>query len=207
MTIRFLCSACGQPIEIDDEWSSKPVACPYCRKTITAPAESQFDNLKDVPTATPLRNEPAEQPIVVSVPYGDSRSSIPAQTNRVAVAAVVLAVAVMVQFAVLMMIGAAHVSEFEHIESLAKARQDEGASPFEAQQQAMLQYLEDQGGVPPQWLMGMMMLYAGIAASWIAVVVCGIIGARRTYRRRMAVVALVFAGMLPVIVCCSGQSV
>lgn len=205
MTIRFLCSACGQPIEIDDEWSLKPVACPYCRKTITAPAESRFDNLKDVPTATPLRNEPPEEPIAVSVPYGDSQSSVPAQSNRVAVAAIVLAVAVLVQFAILMMIGAAHVSEFELIESLTKARQDEGASPFEAQQQAMLQFLEDQGGVPPQWLMGMMMLYAGIAAAWIAAVVCGIIGARRTYRRRMAVAALVFAGVLPVMVCCSGQ--
>ena len=40
MSIQFLCPACSQPIEIDDEWSARPVACPYCRKTITAPESS-----------------------------------------------------------------------------------------------------------------------------------------------------------------------
>ena len=54
MAIRFQCGACSQPIEVDDEWALRAVACPYCRKTITAPSESTLGDLSRIPMASPL---------------------------------------------------------------------------------------------------------------------------------------------------------
>lgn len=58
MAIRFGCPSCEQPIEIDDEWANQSVACPYCQKVVTAPAESTWPG-REVPQATPLGQEPA----------------------------------------------------------------------------------------------------------------------------------------------------
>jgi hypothetical protein len=38
MAIQFTCTACGQPIEVDDEMANMSVTCPYCRKAVVAPA-------------------------------------------------------------------------------------------------------------------------------------------------------------------------
>ena len=51
MPIRFTCPGCQQPIEVDDEWASQQVGCPYCRKVVSAPAESTL-RMDAVPTAT-----------------------------------------------------------------------------------------------------------------------------------------------------------
>jgi hypothetical protein len=40
MAIQFHCPSCRQPIEVDGEYALKEVACPYCRKVVTAPAAS-----------------------------------------------------------------------------------------------------------------------------------------------------------------------
>ncbi len=50
MAIRFACPGCQQPIEVDDEWASQQVGCPYCRKVVSAPAESTL-RIDAVPTA------------------------------------------------------------------------------------------------------------------------------------------------------------
>lgn len=49
MAIQFQCVSCRQPIEVDDDLASKIIACPYCRKTMTAPAESQLGDLAAIP--------------------------------------------------------------------------------------------------------------------------------------------------------------
>lgn len=50
MAIRFACPGCQQPIEVDDEWASQQVGCPYCRKVVSAPTESTLQ-MNAVPTA------------------------------------------------------------------------------------------------------------------------------------------------------------
>jgi hypothetical protein len=54
MAIRFSCPACQQPLEIDDSWASQSVACPYCRRVVTAPQASTWP-AGSVPMAAPGR--------------------------------------------------------------------------------------------------------------------------------------------------------
>ena len=51
MPIQFLCVSCEHPIEIDDEWAGKSVACPFCRNTVVAPVESTYEPPSVVPAA------------------------------------------------------------------------------------------------------------------------------------------------------------
>ncbi len=82
MAIRFLCASCAQPIEVDEEWALKPVACPYCRKTVTAPVESQIDDAVGVPMA----RQSAED-AVVPVPPPGIQADVPPARNGAAIAA------------------------------------------------------------------------------------------------------------------------
>lgn len=54
MAIRFNCPACQQPLEIDDGWAGQAVACPYCRRVVTAPQSSSWPS-GNVPMAIPVR--------------------------------------------------------------------------------------------------------------------------------------------------------
>ena len=52
MSIRFACPSCDQPIEVDDQWASRNVACPYCRTTVLAPESSTYET-DEIPVASP----------------------------------------------------------------------------------------------------------------------------------------------------------
>lgn len=54
MAIRFACPSCRQPIEVDDQWGGQAVACPYCRRVVSAPNESTWPP-EEVPIASPAR--------------------------------------------------------------------------------------------------------------------------------------------------------
>jgi hypothetical protein len=54
MAIRFSCPSCQQPIEVDDDWGGQSVACPYCRRVVSAPAQSSWPP-GDVPVASPAQ--------------------------------------------------------------------------------------------------------------------------------------------------------
>ncbi len=69
MSIRFPCPSCRQPIEIDDEWAGQSVACPYCRRVVTAPASSAWPP-SDVPMASPAKGAFDAPPPPVSVGHG-----------------------------------------------------------------------------------------------------------------------------------------
>jgi hypothetical protein len=59
MAIQFLCSACGQPIEVDDNMANLTVTCPYCRKVVLTPTQS---NLSARPDVTPPGAVPGTPP-------------------------------------------------------------------------------------------------------------------------------------------------
>lgn len=61
MAVQFPCPSCQQPIEVDDNWAGQAVACPYCRRVVTAPRESNWPPA-DVPVASPARNAFAPPP-------------------------------------------------------------------------------------------------------------------------------------------------
>ncbi len=56
MAIRFICPACRQPLEIDDAWGGQSVACPYCRRVVTAPQTNTWP-AGDVRVASPAHPE------------------------------------------------------------------------------------------------------------------------------------------------------
>jgi hypothetical protein len=194
MAIRFQCSACSQPIEVDDEWASRAVACPYCRKTITAPAESTLGNLSEIPTATPLTS-PAEQPAppAAQPPFQPAGEPHP---NRIAVVALVLALAAMALVIMYLQVLASHQAE---IESFYKP----GMS-FGDQMEAFSEYLQSQQGSIPAWVIALSLLPITAGLCWIAAVVCAIIAVRHPQRRGLAVAALLIVGGVPLLLCCGG---
>ena len=203
MAIRFRCSGCSQPIEVDDEWASKLVACPYCRQTIAAPSESTLDDLSPIPEATPLgpSQVPDGGPSVAA--FGQP-PPVWAPTNRLAVVALIVACSLPVQLAVFMAVVAAHEEELQTIQSVVEERQQQGESPFAAQFAAWQEFLDERGGIPPSWMILSAMVEFVGAAAWIATIVCGIIAVRRRQRRPLAVAALVIAGVFMIFFCCGG---
>jgi len=192
MAIRFQCAACGQPIEIDDEWALKAVACPYCRKTITAPAESTLNAPAQVPVATGLAPDPANafaSPDGLIAPPDTRR-------NYCAVIALILAVAVFALLLISVAIMAGHDSE---LEGLANA----GMNPAQ-QQEALSKLREDYGGSLPVWLVVSLVMGGSTCVLWPAAAICGVIGVFRQRQRRLAVVALVIAGVELAYFVCGG---
>lgn len=195
MAIKFQCGACAQPIEIDDEWALRVVACPYCRKTVTAPAASTLAATDDIPTAKPLTTSPPSVNSDAPVPV----QAAPPTSNRLAVVAAVLA-----GFMVLVMIAegavlSANELEFrEFSDSMQKvSSSDEG---FAGVMRAQLKFYEERGGMP-SWMITVAVLHLTLGVSWIAALVCGIIAIRRPARRRLAAFALVTCGMVPLFAC------
>ena len=220
MAIRFQCSLCAQPIEIDDEWASKLVACPYCRKTVTAPAESTLDENATVPTATPLAGtgtaplpgmgaaalaSPGATPLVdpgAAPPYPQAYAADPdasAQPNPLATVALVLGcilVALNLTYCGILM---------AYGDEIRAMQPTDPSAPFAEQMQHMMEQVGAAGGVFPAWLIVYSMLMFAIVIVWLGTLGFGIAGIRRTYRRPRAIAALVIAGVVPIVSCCGGS--
>lgn len=196
MAIRFQCSSCSQPIEVDDEWASRAVACPYCRTTITAPAESTIADLTEIPMASPLTTG---QTVPTQVPSPDHLQALSAQhPNRIATVAFALACGELLLLAAMRWILASHRLELEQLMTAM-----ESATGLTEMVEAQNQFFKSRGGVP-SWLIALMALEIAAGLNWAAIIVCGIIGARRPNRRKLAITALVVAGLVPIVFCCGG---
>ena len=182
MAIQFQCPACKQPIEIEGDWAGKPVACPYCRKTVTAPESSTF-----VPSGPPVATPLGEQ----AEPAWGARPEYPrpqASGNALAGWAIMLACAAPVLFVAYSML------VFARIQALVGPN----PTPEEARQAVM--DLAESGDLPG-WLIGAFLLLIAAFGSWTAGLICGIIAVRRPARRRLAVASLVVCGGLLVLMC------
>ncbi|UCE58207.1 MAG: hypothetical protein JSU63_12280 [Phycisphaerales bacterium] len=197
MTIRFQCPSCSQPIETDDEWASKTVACPYCRKTVTAPAESTIEDVAAIPTASPLEPPPVPPGFMPEPGYLPVAGE-PASSNRVAVVALILAFASLAMLvSINLVVGPYEAEMLELGEALSQAQDFAEYSEIQAEF-----FREHDGLFGPLMASGVILICCGM--TWLAAVVCAIIGLRRTVRRQFAIGALVIAGLVPVIVCCGG---
>jgi len=191
MAIRFQCGACTQPIEVDDEWASKPVLCPFCRKAITAPAQSTLPEEAAIGQASPLRDTGAVPAVPPPLPYSGTASP-----NHVATAALVLAV-----LEALFLIIAVQVIRANRLEAEEFMKAVSSAKDFAGMFEAQNEYLKARGGYPP-WLMTYVMLQMAALLNWFPLVVCAIIGVTRPMRRMRAVFALVIAGLVPLLFFC-----
>lgn len=190
MTIRFQCSSCNQPIEVDDPWGGRTVACPYCHSTVTAPSESTLGDLDDIPTASPVAADgiDADDP-------ASAQSSEP--SNVVALVALILAMIVIALIGLGTLIAAPHALEMEQIaRELEKAEDSTGSA-----MKAIIQYADSHDGNLPTWMLMLGMIQMVMLATSVAAIVCGIIGLRHVPRRRMAVAALAICGGITIYSC------
>ena len=203
MVIRFHCASCSQPIEVDAEWALKAVSCPYCRKTVTAPAESQIDDVSRIPTATPAVK--TDIPDAVS---GTSLSPDPqfgaapvvgdVQHNGAAMAAFILACALLACIASSLIVYRSHGAEILGVQQRTEELVRQGKNSLASAQQAWLDYYD---GEIPGWLMASSFLMMVALALWVGTLVCAIIGVLRPYRRGYAVFALGVVALSPCFLC------
>ncbi len=191
MAIRFQCGACSQPIEVDNEWALKAVACPYCRKTITAPSESTLGDLSRIPMASPLME--VGDAVALQSPEPISYARPDTNANPLAVAAFILAAAMVMLMLSSTMIIASHSLELEQLQ---KELQQQRGADAGSQVQSMMRYIEAHGGRIPGWLMAVGWMGFFAMAAWPAAIVCGLLALRRRARRPMAVIALMSCGCI-----------
>ena len=195
MAIRFQCGACAQPIEIDDEWARKTVACPYCRNTITAPASSTLSDLAAIPTASPVIDTQTAHPTTAAAAY----AAPSAHPNRIAIVAAVFATCIVGFMIAMSLVLRAHAEDMRRLTELIQDQPSLSGMLMAPQKLA-----EEYGGVFPGWMIATSLLEVGAGLSWIAALVCGIIPARRPVRRAWGVGALLVCGLTPILFCCGG---
>jgi hypothetical protein len=199
MAIRFQCGSCSQPIEVDDEWASKLVACPYCRKTVAAPAESALDDLSRIPAASPVAGASPVAAVSPATTYAPIQPDVSAAAppNHIATVALVLVI-LSAGFLV-----AWHVVLSQHqaeLDPLVEAM----SAGFAGISKAQADFIDAHGGKLPGWYVAAIILQTVSGLTWIAAIVCGVIGVRRVRRRGLAVTSLVVAGGMTLYVCCGG---
>lgn len=186
MAIRFQCGACSQPIEVDDEWALRAVACPYCRKTITAPSESTLGDLSRIPMATPLMDAGGALALPASAPISYAPPN--SRANPLAVVAFILAAVMIILLLSIAMIASSHALELEQLQ---KELQPKPGADSGAQFRAVMEYMNAHGGQIPGWLVALGVLQISAMSACAAAIVCGLLALRRTARRALAVIALV----------------
>lgn len=196
MAIRFQCAACSQPIEVDDEWALRTVACPYCRKTVTAPSESTLDDLARIPTASPLFAGGGA--VALPTPAANSFAPSNSNANPLAVAAFILAAAMVLLLLSGAMLAASHAPDLEQLQ---KELQPRSGTDSSAQFRAIMEYINTQGGQIPGWLVALGVLQMSAMATCAAAIVCGLLALRRRARRPLAVIALASCGCVVLLFC------
>lgn len=183
MSIRFQCQSCSQPIEVDDEWAGKTVACPFCSATINAPEQSTLTDLEHIPTASPI-----------AVSSAEARLSHPATTDlpiakRNTVAVVSLALTGL--FIFLQIVGAMIVSphSIEIIDMQEKYQASDQST--DAQMKIVNDFVSHYGGKMPGWFIAYLLIQLSAIPIFLAAMICAIIGIRRTHRRSLATTSLV----------------
>ncbi len=182
MSIQFLCPSCRHPIEVDDEWSNQPVACPYCRNTVTAPEVSTYETTSPPPTARAIEYPAPLDPEQITAP------PLPPGRNLVAIWSLGLAVGWFLLWMV------AQTSLAPHIEETL------GPNPTQQEFQSFLQE-RLQSGTLPQWLVTAILVMGTSLVSWVAGLVCAILGVRSRRRRGFAVAAFAVLTLLPLMTC------
>jgi len=179
MAIQFQCAGCGQPIEIDDVWAGKTVACPYCRRTITAPLTSTLTDVGRIPTASPLSVVGT-----AAVPYAPMAFKAE-NSNPLARTAFVLSCVMLGCWVSTWAVAAAHPTELAEV----------GRQVQESGSGAVIQSFL-RSGQPPGWMVAIGLLEMGGLLTGMASLVCAVLALRRPVRRLPAVLALIACGVV-----------
>ncbi|GIK15057.1 MAG: hypothetical protein BroJett003_00210 [Planctomycetota bacterium] len=208
MAIRFLCPSCRQPIETDDEWAEKLVACPFCRATVCAPTLSTLGPIEaatDVPGARPAWSPDvpwADAEATFSGPpriaFGEDPARKDANARRLATIAIVLAALSIATFTAMSLILAPH---REELFAFTKEFQD-GGSVMQAQKRMMDDLMSRPGGIPSWYVASSVAMWLGMLL-WLPALILTILGMRRAAARGRAVTAMLLSVIAPMICCCT----
>jgi len=179
---------------VDDEWAQRQVACPYCRRTITAPATSTIEPLTP-PTAKPLGRigldeRTAEAAFGAAPPSGPPGTAI-AEGNPYAVWALGTSI-----FAVLCLFGISAMILSQISGTVAPDSTSEEIQESFAELQKQWVSEAQKGKMPPV----VAVLGLGTCATvmtWTAGLVLTVLALRRRARRQMSIAALVITLLLP----------
>lgn len=173
------------------------VACPYCRRTITAPRETILPETGDVAEARPGA--------VIAPPTANPAAPIravpmPTRNGPMIAAAVLLGISLASLVGYFMVFAG-------HSQELAQMMPTTFPPDMAAIGKAQQRLLEEYGGIPPWMLaLGAFEVTAGLA--WLGAVVCGIVGVTgRRPRKGTAITVLVLSCVMPVVACCGGGGV
>lgn len=202
MAIQFPCPSCNQPIEVDEEWANRPVACPYCRLQVAAPARSTLEASDEAPQAVPVQPQADAAPEPYLRPHQAGARDV--GTNKFGLAAVCLALA-----CIGCVVGAliAIAPYMPQLEAYANQSANTGT-----QLSAVMDFwnaeIERNGGRFPNRLIVLVLFELACPFLWIAAIVCAIIGLRRPpqagrpAQRTLPIVALAITLGTPLVFCC-----
>ena len=195
MAIQFPCPSCNQPIEVDEEWANRPVACPYCRLQVAAPARSTLEVCDEAPQAAPAQPQ-ADAP---GEPYArpHQASARDVGTNKFGLAAVCLALACI---GCVVGVLVAITPYMPQLEAVANAPGTSG-NQLSTAMDFWNAEIERNGGRVPNRLIVMILFELACPFLWIAAIVCAIIGLFRSAQRTLPFVALAIALGTPLVFC------
>lgn len=200
MAIRFTCPGCSQPIEVDDNLALRPVACFYCRRTVTVPHESTLPEPSNIPVARASESGMTiATPPPSAVEYGYGRIPQTGRHSHLGLVAIVL-----ISLSALMVIGNVLVIRANRTEyrKMTEILQKEGFSGF---LEAQAELVEKNGGQLPSWMMLSSGLTFSSFACWLAGMICALVGMRGVYgHREKAAGALIGGGIVLIFICCGG---
>lgn len=175
--------------------------CPYCQRTVTAPAESMLPAAEQIPTAKGIATRREFEVAEDSVGATGAVPPLPPRpaSNRAAVAAFFLILASMALYMVMTRTLAANESAWREYERILKETMEQDGSPMSAASK----FIESQGGTMPGWMISFTLAGMGSLVCWLGSIVFGIWGAFQPFRRGLAVGALCLAGMMLVLSCMS----
>jgi hypothetical protein len=224
MAIRFYCPACTRPIEVDDEWVSRRVTCPYCRRVISAPSESLIGDAHvgvggppPVPPGSASEGEASPHYAEVGGRYdaeagmergvaspGWESAPIGAPPVRRPVRRGFAIAALVLTGLLLVGVICTGVISVQHEAELLDFMKDSGSG-----RNAMegLKLLSDRhGGQYPSWFMTYMLASVSMFVLWPAALVCSIVALVRREKRALAIPPFVACVLLLLFFVCSGLS-
>ena len=184
MAIQFNCPGCRQPVEVDDEWAGEHVACPFCQRVVTAPAESTINALQDDLPPTARRLSPSDPGGMIA-----TEAAAPPRYNRLAVVGFGLSLA-----AIFLLILGQIMLQFVVDEM--------GPNPtFEEQQKKTMELYRD-----PESAERMMLGLGSLCLSfvcWLAGVIFSAIAATRRDLpgQRLAIAGITCSTLIPLLFC------
>lgn len=178
MSIQFSCPQCSQPIEIDDQWAMQPVACPYCRNTVKAPAHSSYIAPTEVPKARTIDTIASAQ----DAPPGVDAAS----RNVIAIWALGLSALWLISY----LVGSTVIAMYMF----------EGVGEDATREEIMRNFNENvqAGNLPAEVLAGGLFVFLAVAF-WVGGLICAILGMRVRRRRGFVLASFALLALGPIL--------